>query len=76
MENEIIEMLRGIREDINEIREDISGLKAGHNDLRSGIEELRQGQEIIKQQVAENTEILKVLEHKADVKLTKLNMIK
>ncbi|MCO5822835.1 hypothetical protein M8668_13410 [Clostridioides difficile] len=70
MNNNIVDMkqdITGMKQDIVDMKQDIKGMKQDISDLKIGQVETNNRLDIVESQVKENTQILKALEHKADV---------
>ncbi|MBZ4494441.1 hypothetical protein M1I50_09610 [Clostridioides difficile] len=70
MNNNIVDMkqdITGMKQDIVDMKQDIKGMKQDIADLKTGQIETNNRLDIVESQAKENTQILKALEHKADV---------
>ncbi len=67
MDEKILELLNEMNNNIVDMKQDITGMKQDISDLKTGQVETNNRLDIVESQVKENTQILKALEHKADV---------
>lgn len=65
--NEMNNNITDMKQDITDMKQDITGMKQDIADLKVGQVETNNRLDIVESQLKENTQILKALEHKADV---------